>query len=126
MLGSCVPTIAPQIPEINLEYWRSYEDLEECMEPMKQLSLLLESSMEPTIQNTLDYFLRFLYEKLETSPKRHIAAYAVFNTFVDKFRKKLFLLLNDVEQFFLWVVAAMLDGRRIGFDWLNPVWEKQG
>ena len=31
--------------------------------------------------------------------------------------------LEDVEQFFLWVVVAMLDGRRIGFDWLNPVWD---
>ena len=30
-----------------------------------------------------------------------------------------------MEQFFLWVVAAMLDGRRIGFDWLNPVWENK-
>ena len=47
----------------------------------------------------------------------------VFNTFVDTFRKKFLMLLDDVEQFFLWVVAAMLDGRRIGFDWLNPMWE---
>ena len=125
MLGSCVPTVTPQIPKINLEYWQSYEDLEECMEPVKQLSLLLESSTKPTIHNTLDYFLRLLYEKLETSPKRHIAACAMFNTFVDTFRKKLLMLLDDVEQFFLWVVAAMLDGRRIGFDWLNPVWENK-
>ena len=47
MLGSCVPVIAPKIPEINLEYWWSYEDLEECMQPMKELSLLLESSIDP-------------------------------------------------------------------------------
>ena len=64
----------------------------------------------------LDYFLRLLYEKLETSPKRHVAACAVFNTFVDAFRKKLLMLLDDVEQFFLWIVAAMLDRRRISFD----------
>ena len=32
-------------------------------------------------------------------------------------------LLDDVEQFFLWAVAAVLDGRKIGFDWLKPVWE---
>ena len=70
MLGSCVLATAPQIPKINLEYWRSYEDLEECMEPMKQLSLLLESSTEPTIHSTLGYFLRLLYEKLKTSPKK--------------------------------------------------------
>ena len=35
------------------------------------------------------------------------------------------MLLNDVEQFFLWVVVAMLDGRRISFDWLNSVWENK-
>ena len=49
----------------------------------------------------------------------------MFNTFMDTFRKKLLMLLDDVEQFFMWVVAAMLDGRRIGFDWLNPVWENK-
>ena len=47
------------------------------------------------------------------------------NTFTDTFSKKLLMLLDDVKQFFLWVVAAMLDGRRIGFDWLNPVWENK-
>ena len=109
------------MPKINLEYWWSYEDLEECMELVKKLSILLESSTEPTIHNMMDYFLRLLYERLETSPKRHVVACAMFNTFMDTFRKKLLMLLDDVEQFFMWVVASMLDGRRIGFDWLNPV-----
>ena len=40
----------------------------------------------------------------------------MFNTFVDMFRQNLLLLLDDVEQFFLGVVVAMLDGRRISFD----------
>ena len=86
------------------------------MAPVTQLSLLLESSIEPTIHSTLDYFLRLLYEKLGMSPKTHVLAYAMFNTFVDTFREKFLMLLDDVEQFFLGVVAAMLDGRRIGFD----------
>ena len=90
--------------------------MEECTELVKQLSLLLESSTKPTIHSTLDYFLRLWYEKLETSPKRHIAPCTMFNTFVDTFRKKLLMLLDDVEQFFLKVMVAMLDGRRIGFD----------
>ena len=93
------------------------------MQSVKELSLLLESSTEPTIHSTLDYFLRLLYERLETSPKKHVAACAVYNTFMATFGKKLLMLLDDVEQFFMWVVAAMLDGRRIGFDWLNPVWD---
>ena len=83
---------------------------------MKRLSPLLESSIEPRIHSTLDYFLRLLYERLETSPKRHVSAFAIHNTFVDTFRKKLLMLLDDVKQFFMWVVAAILDGRRIGFD----------
>ena len=74
LLGSCVPAAVPKMPKINLEYWQSYEDLEECMEPVKNLSLFLESSKEPTIHSTFGYFLRLLYERLETSPKRHIAA----------------------------------------------------
>ena len=57
--------------------------------------------------------------------KRHIAACVMFNLFMDTFRKKLLMLLDDVEQFFMWVVEAMLDGRRIGFDWLNLVWENK-
>ena len=80
------------------------------MQPMKELSLLLESSIEPIIHSTLDYFLRLLYERLETSPKRHVAACAVYNTFMETFREKLLMWLDDVEQFFLWVVAAMFDG----------------
>ena len=51
MLGSWVPAATPKMPKIALDYWRSYEDLEECMQPMKELSLLLESSTEPTIHS---------------------------------------------------------------------------
>ena len=125
MLKSFVPATTLEILEINLEYWSSYEDLEECMEPMKQLSLLLESSIEPTIHIILDHFLRLLYQVFGTSPKRHIGACVVFNTFVDTFRQKLLMLLDNVEQFFLWVVVAMLDGRRTSFEWLNLVWENK-
>ena len=59
------------------------------------------------------------------TPKRHIRACAMFNTFVDTFREKLLMLLDDVEQFFLWVVAAALDGRKTNFDWLRPVWDNR-
>ena len=86
------------------------------MEPMRKLSLLLESSSEPTIHSTLDYFLRFLYEKLDTSPKRTCCSLCHIQHFRGHFGKKLLMFLDDVEQFFLWVMAAMLDGRRIGFD----------
>ena len=81
--------------------------------------------MEATIHDTLDYFLRLLYNKLERVPKRGVGSCIVFNIFVNTFRQKLLTLLDDVEQFFLWVVAAMLDGRRIGFDWLNLMWENK-
>ena len=91
------------------------------MEPVKTLSILLESSSEATIHNMLNYFLRLLYEVLETAPKRRLGACTVFNTFVDVFRRKLLKLLDDLEQFFLWVVAAALDGRKTNFDWLAPV-----
>ena len=86
---------------------------------------MLEFSTKPTIHSMLDYFLRLLYERLEASPKRYSAACTVFNTLMDAFRKKLLMLLHDVEQFSLWVMEVMLDGRRIGFDWLNPVWENK-
>ena len=92
------------------------------MEPIRELSVLLESSTEATIHDTLDYFLRLLYEVLETAPKRRVASCIVFNTFVNTFRRKLLKLLDDVEQFFLWVVAAALDGRKINLEWLAPVW----
>ena len=64
----------------------------------------------------LDYFLRLLYDKLERGPKRRVGSCIVFNTFVNTFRWKLLTLLDDVEQFFLWVVAATLDGRKTNLD----------
>ena len=45
----------------------------------------------------------------------------MFNTFVNTFRRKLLTLLDDVEQFFLWVVAIALDGRKTNFDRLARV-----
>ena len=42
---------------------------------------------------------------------------------VNTFRQKLLTLLDDVEQFFLWVVAAALDGRKTNLDWLAPIWD---
>ena len=93
------------------------------MEPIKQLSVLLESSMEAMIHDMLDYFLRFLYDKLERGQKRRVESCTMFNTFVNTFRQKLLMLLDDVEQFFLWVVAAMLDGRKTNLDWLAPIWD---
>ena len=93
------------------------------MEPIKQLSVLFESSTEAMMHDTLDYFLRLLYDKLERGPKRRVGLCIVFNTFVNTFRQKLLTILDDVEQFFLWVVAAMLDGRKTNLDLLAPVWD---
>ena len=42
---------------------------------------------------------------------------------MDVFRWKLLKLLDDVEQFFLWVVAVVLDGRKTNFDYLAPIWD---
>ena len=81
------------------------------MEPIKQLSILLESSTEAMTHDMLDYFLILLYDKLETGGKRRVGSCTVFSTFVNTFRWKLLTLLDDVEQFFLWVVAVALDGR---------------
>ena len=93
------------------------------MEPIQQLSVLLESSTEATIHDTLYYFLRLLYDKLERGPKRRVGSSTVFNTFMNMFKWKLLTLLDDVEEFFLWVVAAALDGRKINLDWLAPIWD---
>ena len=35
-------------------------------------------------------------------------------------------LLDDVEQFLLWAVAGVLGGRKIGFEWLKPMWDHDG
>ena len=76
----------------------------------------MESYTEATIHDTLDYFLRLMYDKLERGPKRRVGSCIVFNTFVNTFRQKLLTLLDDVEQLFLWVVAAALDGRKTNLD----------
>ena len=33
------------------------------------------------------------------------------------------MLLDDVEQLFLWAVAAALDGRKTNLEWLAPIWD---
>ena len=95
--------------------------MEDCMEPVKTLSILLEFSTKAMIHDTLNYFLRLLYEVLERASRRRLGACTVFNAFMDVFRRKFLKLLDDVKQFFWWVVAATLDGRKTNFDWLAPV-----
>ena len=89
------------------------------MELVKTLSILLKSSSEAMIHDTLDYFLRLLYEFLETAPKRRLGACTVFDTFEDVFRRKLLKLLNDVEHSScgLWRLCWM-GGRPILTSWL--------
>ena len=84
--------MSPQVVRNYHVFTRSYEDLQLCIEPIKQLSVLLESSMEATIHDMLDYFLRLLYEKLERGAKRRVGSCTVFNTFVNTFRQKLLTL----------------------------------
>ena len=122
-LQSCIPAGRDELPCIHEEYWRCYEHLEQCIEPIRQLSVLLESSTEAMIHDTLDYFLRLLYDKLERGPKRRVGSCTVFNAFVNMCRWKLLTQLGDVEQFFLWVVVAVLDGRKTNLDLLAPVWD---
>ena len=114
--------VCVEIPIFQLGHWQCYQELEECLELLKQLSLLLEPSTEATIHNTLDYFLP-LYQKSGKSPKSGDPTCEVFNEFIDNFQSKLLTLLDDMEQFFLWAVVVVLDERKIGFDWLKPVWE---
>ena len=118
--------VCVEIPVFQLAHWQCYQELQECMEPLKTLSLLLESSIEATIHTTLDYLLALLYHIFEDSPQKGDPIYKVFNEFVGNFWSKLLTLLDDVEQFFLWVVTSTLDGRKIGFDWLKPVWDHDG
>ena len=85
-----------EIPIFQLGHWQCYQELEECLEPLKQLSLLLEPLTEVNIHNTLDYFLALLYHKLGKSLKSRDSACEVFNEFVDNFRSKLLTLLDDM------------------------------
>ena len=43
-----------EVPIFQLGHWQCYKELEECLEPLKKLSLLVEPSTEATIHNTLD------------------------------------------------------------------------
>ena len=47
----------------------------------------------------------------------------MFNELGDNFQTKLLMLLDDVQQFFLWALEIALDGRKIDFDWLKPGWD---
>ena len=104
-----------------MAHWQCYKGLEECLEPLKKLSLLLESLTEATINKILDYFVVLLYHTLEDSHRKGDPICEVFNEFVGNFPREILTLLDDVEQFFLWAVAPALDGRKIGFNWSKPV-----
>ena len=77
--------VCVEILAFQLGHWQCYQELEKCLEPLKQLSLLLELSTEATIHNTSNYFLALLYHKLGKSPKSGNPACEVFNEFVDNF-----------------------------------------
>lgn len=112
--------VCAEITIFQLANCQCYQELNECLEPLKALSLLLESSTEATLHNTLDYFLCCWTTNWESQRKGETTC-EEFNAFDDAFQRKLLMLLADVEQFFLW--AAAVDGRKIDFDCLKPVWE---
>ena len=70
---------------LQLGHWQCYQELEECLEPLKKLSLLFEPLTEATIHNTLDCFLALLYQKLGKPVKSGDPTCRVFNEFVDNF-----------------------------------------
>lgn len=54
--------------------------------------------------------------------EKGVSTCEVFNTFIDAFRRNLLMLLDDVEQFLLRAVATELDGTKMRFNWLQPMW----
>ena len=95
------------------------------MEPLKKLSLLLESSTEATIRNALDCFLALLYKNWRIPLKRCIPlARCSMNLFGTS--KQAFNIVGRCEAI-LFVGGRHCIGReedgKIGFDWLKPVWD---
>ena len=101
--------------------WTELQALKEAMEPIRDVSMVMEGSKYVTSSTVLLHIIRLLYGlwgtgRIQDQP-------LVFQMFVKSFKRKLLDLVDDVNQFYSWAMCAFLDGRHKELTWLDPVFQ---
>ena len=99
--------------------WETLEALKDAMSPIRDVSLMLEGHNYVTSSTVLLYIVRLMYGQLDLKSQGRTASY---RTFVRAFTQKLSTLIDDVNQFYTWSLAAYVDGRHKSLEWLKPIW----
>ena len=104
---------------IEMNEWLAFGQLYTVLKPLRDVSIRLEKDNDVTISDVALFIHRLLYERLSPESEA-LTASAEASRFVLAWRIKFLTLVDDVEQFFMWVVSAALDGRRKDLDsWLR-------
>ena len=97
--------------------------MKEALEPIRDMSLVIEGLKYVTSNTVLLHLTQLLYGLWAPA---HIQDKAVvFKTFVRAFKSKSLDLVDDVNQFYSWAMCAFLDGRHKELTWLEPVFENR-
>ena len=111
----------PHVRKIRSLKWAELQSLKEAMEPIRDVSLVMEGSKYVTSSTVLLHITRLLYGLW--APARIQDKSMVFQAFVKAFKSKLLDLVDDVNQFYSWAMCAFLDGRHKELTWLEPVFD---
>ena len=104
--------------------WVCLKNVVEALRPIKDVSERLEGDSYITISDVLFFLLKLLYDRLAMTP----------NDALDKphkfalkwaFKRTMLSIIDNVNIFYTWGMAAFLDGRRSHLDFLRRVWSNR-
>ena len=92
------------------------------MEPIKEMSMVLEGDSYCTISLVLPMSMHLLYRRL---PKARHFTSRICAEFVDAFKVKFLDVLDDVEQVNLWTTCSCLDHRVKDLKFTEDIWKNR-
>ena len=106
---------------VETQDWVLFHQLHQVLDPIRKMSVRLESDKDVTISDVALFIHRLLYQRLAVDKVRHMKEGL---SFVARWRSKFLSLVDDVEQMYLWVYSAALDGRRKDLEsWLEVFYD---
>ncbi len=109
-----------EVPSISEDHWPTLHQLTKVMEPIKEMSMVLEGDSYCTISLVLPMSMHLLYRRL---PKARHFTSRICAEFVDAFKVKFLDVLDDVEQVNLWTTCSCLDHRVKDLKFTEDIWK---
>ena len=104
--------------------WVCLKHVLEALHPIKDVSERLEGDSYITISDVLYFLMKLLYDRLAMTPEDAVDKQHKF-AFNRAFKRKLLSIIDEVNIFYTWGMAAFLDGRRSHLDFLKRVWSNR-